>query len=355
MMSDVKSIKITKTIQSKLQDLDASNLKFGKSFTDHMLVCDFENGEWGDPQILPYQNISIDPSTSFIHYGQSIFEGLKAHKGQNGEILLFRPMANFERLNNSAERMCMAQLPEWVYEEGLKSIIDLDRDWIPDDENGALYIRPFMFGTEAFLGVKASASYRFMIILSPVGAYYSHPVKVKIEKYYSRAMEGGVGAAKTSGNYAASIYPAKKGMEEGYDQLIWTDAKNHEKIEESGTMNIMFVLDGKLITPKLGTSILPGITRDSILTIARDWGVETEERDVYVKEIIEGIESGKLSEAFGVGTAATIAHIETIGHDCIDYHLPSVESRSFSNKLSAYLNDYKRGRVEDRFGWLTEV
>lgn len=355
MMSDVKSIKIEKTTNSKLQSLAAGDLKFGKTFTDHMLICDFENGQWKEPEIIPYQNISIDPSTSFIHYGQSIFEGLKAHKGPNGEILLFRPMANFERLNKSADRMCMAKVPEWVYSEGLKEIINLDKDWIPSGEESALYIRPFLFGTEAFLGVKASSSYRFMIILSPVGAYYSKPVKVKIEKQYSRAMAGGVGSAKTSGNYAASIYPAKKGLEEGYDQLIWTDAKDHEKIEESGTMNVMFVLDDKLITPKLSSSILPGITRDSILTIARSWGLEVEERDVYVKEIVEGIKAGKLSEAFGVGTAATIAHIATIGYDGIDYDLPGIETREVSNKLAAYLNDYKRGRIEDKFGWLTEV
>ena len=355
MMSEVKSIKIEKTTNSKLKGLEAGDLKFGKTFTDHMLICDFENGEWKDPEIMPYQNISIDPSTSFIHYGQSIFEGLKAHRGQNGEILLFRPMANFERLNKSADRMCMAELPESVFTEGLKEIINLDKDWIPTGEESALYIRPFMFGTEAFLGVKASASYRFMIILSPVGAYYSKPVKVKIEKHFSRAMAGGVGAAKTSGNYAASIYPAKKGMEEGYDQLIWTDAKEHEKIEESGTMNVMFVLDGKLITPKLSSSILPGITRDSLLTIARSWGLEVEERDVYAKEIIDGLKAGKLSEAFGVGTAATIAHIATIGYDGIDYDLPETDETNISNKLAKYLNDYKRGRIEDEHGWLMEV
>jgi branched-chain amino acid aminotransferase len=188
-----------------------------------------------------------------------------------------------------------------------------------------------------------------------VGAYYSKPVKVKIETQFARAMAGGVGSAKTSGNYAASIYPARKGNEQGYDQLIWTDAKNHEKIEESGTMNVMFVLNGKLITPALSSSILPGITRDSILTVARDWGIEVEERDIFVKEIVEGIESGKLTEAFGVGTAATIAHIDTIGYNDIDYKLPEVSAREISNKMGTYLNDYKRGRVEDKYGWLMEV
>jgi branched-chain amino acid aminotransferase len=268
---------------------------------------------------------------------------------------MFRPLANFERLNKSAERMCMDQLPEWVYTEGLKELINFDKNWIPSGEDSALYIRPFMFGTEAFLGVKASSSYRYMVILSPVGAYYSKPVKVKIETQFARAMAGGVGSAKTSGNYAASIYPARKGNEQGYDQLIWTDAKNHEKIEESGTMNVMFVLNGKLITPALSSSILPGITRDSILTVARDWGIEVEERDIFVKEIVEGIESGKLTEAFGVGTAATIAHIDTIGYNDIDYKLPEVSAREISNKMGTYLNDYKRGRVEDKYGWLMEV
>ena len=249
----------------------------------------------------------------------------------------------------------MATLPEWIYTEGLKELIQLDKNWIPQDESSALYVRPFMFGTEPFLGVKSSSQYRFMVILSPVGTYYNKPVKVKIETYFSRAIRGGVGAAKTSGNYAASIYPAQQGINEGYDQLIWTDAETHSKIEESGTMNVMFVLDGTLITPKLSTSILPGITRDSILTIARDWGMPVEERDIYVQEIVEGIKSGKLTEAFGVGTAATIAHIESIGFEGEDYRLPQIETREFSNKVGSYLNDYKRARVKDKFGWLVQV
>ncbi|MGB0404089.1 MAG: branched-chain amino acid aminotransferase [Salibacteraceae bacterium] len=355
MISEAKTIKITKTQQSKLHGLSEDDLKFGRTFTDHMLICDYVDGEWQTPEITPYQNISMDPATSFIHYGQSIFEGLKAHKASDGKVYLFRPLANFKRLNESADRMCMAQLPEWVYTEGINAIINLDKNWIPSGDESALYIRPFMFGTESFLGVKASASYRFMVILSPVGAYYNKPVKVKIETNFARAMAGGVGAAKTSGNYAASIYPAKKGMEEGYDQLIWTDAKNHEKIEESGTMNVMFVLGGKLITPKLSTSILSGITRNTILTIARDWGMVVEERDIFVSEIVEGIKNGTLTEAFGVGTAATIAHMETIGYEGIDYNLPEVSSREFSNKMGKYLNDLKRARVEDKFGWLQEV
>lgn len=355
MISEAKTIKITKTQQSKLHSLNEEDLKFGRTFTDHMLICDFVNGKWQTSEIIPYQNISLDPATSFIHYGQSIFEGLKAHKASDGKIYLFRPLANLERLNRSAERMCMAQLPESIFTAGINAIINLDKNWIPDGDESALYVRPFMFGTESFLGVKASASYRFMVILSPVGAYYSKPVRVKIETKFARAMLGGVGAAKTSGNYAASIYPAQKGMEEGYDQLIWTDAKNHEKIEESGTMNVMFVVDGKLITPQLSTSILSGITRDSILTIARDWGMVVEERDVFVSEIIEGIKNGKLTEAFGVGTAATIAHMDTIGHEGTDYKLPAIESREFSNKIGKHLNDLKRARVEDKFGWLQEV
>lgn len=355
MIGEKIDIKVTPVTTSRLETNEQIELQFGKTFTDHMFVADFENGTWSNLEIKPFQNIEMSPATSFIHYGQSIFEGLKAHSTDNGDILIFRPDANAKRLNHSARRLCMAELPEEIFIEAVRKLVDLDRTWMPKGEESSMYIRPFMFGTEEFLGVKPSGKYRFMVILSPSGAYYSKPVKVKIETNYSRAMEGGVGSAKTSGNYAASLLPAREGFEAGYDQLLWTDAKKHERIEESGTMNAMFVLDGTIITPKTSTSILSGITRDSILTIARDWGMKVEERDVYMQELKEGLESGKLTEAFGVGTAATIAQISEIGIEGIDYKLPAVETREFSNKIAGYLNDLKRGRVSDYPQWLVKV
>jgi len=355
MISEDLDIKITTVAKSKLDAAEEIELQFGKTFTDHMFVADYENGEWTNLEIKPFQNIEMSPATSFIHYGQSIFEGLKAHATDEGDILIFRPQANAARLNASARRLCMAELPEDIFINSIKSLVDLDRKWMPKGESSSLYIRPFMFGTEEFLGVKPSGRYRFMVILSPSGAYYSKPVRVKIETKYSRAMEGGVGSAKTSGNYAASLLPAREGFKAGYDQLLWTDANTHTRIEESGTMNAMFILNGKLITPKTSTSILSGITRDSILTIARDWGYDVEERDVMVSELKAGLEKGILTEAFGVGTAATIAHISEIGIDGEDYILPSVKDREFSNKMANFLNNLKRGREEDPNHWLFKV
>jgi len=355
MISEKIDIKITRVATSKLDNAEGLELQFGKIFTDHMFVADYENGQWTKLEIKPFQNIEMSPATSFIHYGQSIFEGLKAHATDDGEILIFRPQANSARLNSSARRLCMAELPEEIFLSAIKTLVDVDRNWMPKGEESSLYIRPFMFGTEEFLGVKPSGKYRFMVILSPSGAYYSKPLRVKVETHYARAMEGGVGSAKTSGNYAASLLPAREGFEAGYDQLLWTDAKTHARIEESGTMNAMFVLNGKIITPKTSTSILPGITRDSILTIARDWGYEVEEHDVMVAELKNGLENGTLTEAFGVGTAATIAHISEIGIDGTDYKLPSIESREFSNKMASYLNNLKRGRENDTNNWLFKV
>ncbi len=355
MISEKIDIKITSVNQSKLDSKEGIELQFGKTFTDHMFVADYKNGSWSNLEIKPFQNIEMSPATSFIHYGQSIFEGLKAHATDEGEILIFRPEANAKRLNHSAKRLCMAELPNELFIEAVKQLVNIDRAWMPKGEESSLYIRPFMFGTEEFLGVKPSANYRFMVILSPSGAYYSKPVKVKVETNYARAMEGGVGSAKTSGNYAASLLPAKEGFESGYDQLLWTDAKEHKKIEESGTMNAMFILNDTLITPKTSSSILSGITRDSILTIARDWGYKVEERDVLVAELENGLENGQLTEAFGVGTAATIAHISSIGINGNDYNLPEIESRTFSNKMANYLNDLKRGRLSDYSNWLTKV
>ena len=354
-MKHSQEITIHKTAASRLKQTDFNNIAFGKVYTDHMFMADYKNGEWIDLRIAPYGPMTISPASPAIHYGQSIFEGMKAQRSSSGEALVFRPLDNWRRMNSSAERMCMPQLPEEVFMEGLRTLIDLDRDWIPKTKGSSLYIRPFMFSVDEYIGIRPFQDFTFMIILSPVGAYYSAPVKVKIETYFTRAIEGGTGAAKTGGNYGGAIYPAKLGQDKGYHQLIWTDGKNHEYIEESGTMNVMFVIHDTLVTPALNDSILPGITRDSVLQLARHWGMKVEERKISVKELVENLRQGNVKEAFGAGTAATIAHIETIAHEDIDYKLPAVEDGVFSNKVYRELDRIKKGETSDPFGWIVKM
>lgn len=354
-MVETMKIAVKRVNTSRITEVDFTNIPFGKIYTDHMFMADYRNGEWNNFRIIPYGYMPISPATPALHYGQSIFEGMKAYRGPDGEALVFRPQDNWKRMNISAERICMPEIPEELFMESLATLIDLDRGWIPDTKGASLYIRPFMFSADEYIGIKPSESFTFMIILSPVGAYYSTPVKVRIETHYTRAAQGGTGYAKAGGNYGGAIYPAKLAQNKGYHQLLWTDAKTHEYIEESGTMNVMFVIDNVLVTPALSDSILAGITRDSVLQMARKWGMKTEERKVSVKEIIEGIESGKVTEVFGVGTAATIAPIELIGYNGKDYYLTPVEKREFSNKVLAELEGIKRGLKPDPFGWVVKM
>jgi branched-chain amino acid aminotransferase len=354
-MVDTLRIDIEKVKRSRLPEIDFNNTPFGKIYTDHMFMADFRNGEWKNFRIMPYGYMPVSPATPAIHYGQSIFEGMKAYHASSREALVFRPLDNLKRLNISAERMCMPQLPEDIFMESLATLIDLDRAWIPSKEGSSLYIRPFMFSADEYIGIRPSEDFTFMIILSPVGAYYSTPVKVKIETHYTRAVEGGTGYAKAGGNYGGAIYPSKLALEQGYHQLIWTDGREHKYIEESGTMNVMFVMDNTLITPALSDSILAGITRDSVLQIARHWGMKVEERKISVKELVEGLQRGAVTEAFGAGTAATIAHIELIGFEGKNYTLPPVEKREFSNKVYLELDLIKRGLKPDPFGWITKM
>lgn len=356
MATSTVNIKVTKTPASRLKTVDFDNLPFGKIFADHMLVMDYADGKWEEPQIVPFGNIEIHPATSALHYGQSIFEGLKAQRTEKGEVVVFRPDMNAKRFTESANRMCMVPVAEEIFLEGIRALIDLDREWVPTKPGTSLYIRPFLFATDDYVGIRPSEKYKFLIINSPVGSYYSEPVKVKIETYYTRAAEGGVGRAKNAGNYGASLYPAKLGQEKGYRQLLWTDAKTHTLIEESGTMNIMFQINDVLITPsEERDTILKGITKRSVIEIANDWGLKVEERDITVTEVMDAIQNGNLQDAFGIGTAATIAPIVAIGYNDKEYELPSVESRTFSQKVSAYLADYKSGKLEDKFGWLMRV
>jgi branched-chain amino acid aminotransferase len=317
-----------------------------------MLMADYADGAWKQPEIMPYGNISISPALSALHYGQSVFEGMKAYKMADGRIGIFRPDANYERFRVSCERMCMPAVTEEIFLDGLDELIKLDHNWVPSAEGSSLYLRPFMYATDPYVGIKPSDNYTFCIFTCPVNAYYTEPLKVKIETHYSRSAAGGTGSAKTAGNYAAALLPAKKAAMMGYHQVLWTDAKEHAYFEESGTMNVMFVVDGKLITPALTDSILAGVTRDTIITLAKEYGMPVEERKVSVAEIIDAIHSGNLTDAFGAGTAAVIAPIAVIGDEKQDYNLPDVNTREFSNRVREHLSGIRMGTMPDTHGWM---
>ncbi|MGY6561786.1 MAG: branched-chain amino acid aminotransferase [Luteibaculaceae bacterium] len=355
MLSTETQFKIEKVSASRINQVNYETLKFGHEFSDHMFVADYRDGQWSKGEIKPFQKLTMSPATSAIHYGQSIFEGLKAYRGITDDILIFRPDENFKRFNTSAERMCMPQVPEELFLQGLYALVDLDKEWVPGLEGASLYLRPFMFATDEFIGVAPSESYRFIIFTSPVKSYYAEPLNVKVETKFTRAAQGGVGAAKTAGNYAASLYPAALARKQGYHQLIWTDHKEHKYIEESGTMNIMFVIDGVLLTPPTGDTILAGITRKSVIEIAKYWELDFEERRISVEEIERAIEAGKLQEAFGVGTAATIAQIKTITIGEQKYELPEISTRKVSAKISKFLNEIKTGEAIDPFNWIVKI
>lgn len=349
------NIKVNTIGESKLTTTDMENIQFGKNYSDHMFIAEYKEGEWRNFRITPYGNLSISPACTTLHYGQTIFEGLKAYRNDQNEIVIFRPEANAARLNVSAERMCIPQLPEDIFLTGLNELIKLDAAWVPTKPGTSLYIRPFIFATDPYIGIRPADNFLFIIMTSPVGAYYTEPVKVKVEEHYTRAIAGGTGFAKTAANYAAALYPAVKAQASGYHQLIWTDGKSHEFIEESGTMNIMFVINDTLVTAPTGDTILDGITRNSVLTLAKDWGMKIEVRAVTVKEIMSAIADGSLQEAFGCGTAATIAHIKTIGYQGVDYDLPAVEQRKYSHKFLQTLEDIKLGKVPDPHHWIYKV
>ncbi len=354
-MTETFQIEIKKAEQSRINEVDFANLSFGKVFTDHMLVCDFFDGYWHNPLIVPFQNLSISPANVALHYGQSIFEGLKAYKNIEDEMVLFRPHGHLERFNRTAVRMGMPQVTEELFIEGISELIRLDKNWFPKTSGSSLYIRPFMFATDDTIGVHISLQYKFIILLNPVDKYYSEPLKVMVERKYVRASEGGIGFAKTSANYASSLYPTKLAVQKGYHQLIWTDHKEHKYIEESGTMNLMCIINNTLITPSLSDSILQGITRESILTLAKDWGMAVEERKVTVDEVIEASQNGTLTEIFGTGTAAVVAPIILVNYKGIDYEMPGLEGRIFSKKMVETLQDLRKGNIKDNHGWIYKI
>jgi branched-chain amino acid aminotransferase len=347
---------VHKAAQSKIQSVDWDNLPFGKIFTDHMFVMEYANGAWQQGEILPFGPIDMHPAMSAIHYGQSIFEGMKAYRNQANEVVLFRPELNAQRFAESAARMCMPAVPEDLFIAAVKQLVQMDQAWVTNKPGYALYIRPFMFATDEFVGIKPSDTYKFVIINSPVGAYYAEPVRVKIEEHYTRAAIGGVGRAKAAGNYGASLYPAKLAQQEGYHQLVWTDAKTHSFIEESGTMNIMFVMNNTLITPSEDAdTILRGTTKRTVIEVAKQMGIPVEERTVSVEEIIIAAKNNTLQEVFGAGTAATIAQIALIGYRDEKIELTALETRQISNRIKDYLDAVKSGEQPDTNHWVLKV
>lgn len=346
---------ITSVEKSRIHQLDPNNIVFGSLFTDHMLVADYENGEWKTPEILPYGKMEFTPALASLHYGQAIFEGMKAFKSEQDEVFMFRPLENFKRFNISAERMSMPAVPEEIFIGGLEKLLQMDAAWVPKGGDNSLYLRPFMFATDEYLGVRTALNYRFMIIMSPAGSYYAKPPKVKVETEYIRAAPGGVGYAKCAGNYAASLYPAKLAADQGYTQLLWTDAIEHKYFEESGTMNVVFVKEGKIVTPAVSSTILKGTTREALLQIALDQGYEVEERRVSVEEIIQGLRAGTVTEIFGVGTAVVVSPFAAVGYEGQDLPLPEITEKSVSQILKTILNDIRTGKVEDRYGWVWKV
>ena len=354
-MVATSNISIQKRAVSRISEVDFNDLPFGKEVTDHMFVAEYKNGEWTDLRIVPYGNLQMSPASPALHYGQSIFEGLKAYDDGSGEALVFRPLDNLKRMNVSGERMCMPALSEDVYMDGMRALINIDRQWIPKSDGSSLYLRPFIFSNDEYIGIRASLNWKFMIIASPVGKYYTTPVRVKIETKFTRAVSGGTGYAKAGGNYGGAIYPTKLALEQGYQQLIWTDGVEHKYVEESGTMNLMFVIDDVLVTPALSDSILAGITRDSVLQLARRRGMKVEERKVAVSELVDALSQGRVNDAFGVGTAVTIAPIELIGHEGKDYVLPPVAYRQFSTSMLKELESIRRGQAADPFNWVVKI
>ena len=347
-------INIEKVKTSKIQDVDFSNLSFGSVFSDHMLECTYKNGSWESPKIVPYQPVTLDPSAKIFHYGQSIFEGMKAYKDDQDGVWLFRPLENHKRLNISAKRMAIPELPKEYFMEGLTALLKLDQDWIPTQAGSSLYIRPFIFASGNGFHASPANEYKFLIATAPSGAYFSGKVKVLIEEKYSRSANGGVGFAKAGGNYAGQFYPTQLAVAKGYQQVIWTDDNTHEYIEEAGAMNIFVRINDTLITGPTSDRILDGITRKSILDIAKDEGIKAEVRKISVTEVVDAAKSGSLKEMFGAGTAAVISPISGFGFQGADYELPEIEN-NYASLLKKRITDIQYNRSEDKFGWRHKV
>ncbi|MEP6746376.1 MAG: branched-chain amino acid aminotransferase [Bacteroidota bacterium] len=354
-MTGTMDIQITKAERSKLNDIPFDNIPFGKYFTDHMLEADYENGEWKNVEIKPYQPLLISPSCAALHYGQAIFEGIKAYKDENGNIAIFRPLENFKRFNLSADRMQMPRVPREIFIDALCKLIELDKSWIPAKEDHSLYIRPFMFASDEVIGVKPSETYKFLILLSPTGPYYASPMRIYVEEKYVRAAAGGVGFAKNAGNYGAVMLPTTEAKKKGYDQVLWTDASEHKYVQEIGTMNVFFIIGDKAITPDLeqGT-ILDGVTRSSAIVLLKEMGYTVEERPLSVDEIADAYKAGQLHEVFGTGTAATVSFIKELRYKDFVMHF-DVERWKVTPEIKRRMTAIREGKEADKYGWLYKI
>lgn len=346
---------ITKIDRSKLNDINLENIPFGKYFTDYMLEVDYEDGEWKNPEIKPYQPLLMEPSLAAIHYGQAIFEGIKAYRNEAGDVQIFRPFDNYKRFNQSAVRMQMPEVPEDIFMEGMKLLINMDKNWVPSQADHSLYIRPFMFSSDEMIGVRPSEKYKFMIILSPTGPYYSAPMRIYVEEQYVRAVPGGVGYAKAAGNYGAAMYATAEAKKKGYDQVLWTDAYEHKYVQECGTMNVFFIIGNTAITPDLDQgTILAGVTRDSVISVLKDMGFTVEERALNIEDVIDAYKAGLLYEVFGTGTAATISSIKELRYK--DFVMEfDVAKWKTAPEVKNRLNDIRYGKTADTHGWMVKI
>ncbi len=355
-MNNKFSVTLTKNPKAKP---DPDHLPFGRIFTDHMFMMDYDPEQgWHDGRIVPYGPIELDPASTVFHYGQEMFEGLKAYRTKEGKVQLFRPDMNAKRTNNTNKRMCMPQIDEDLFVDAVKAIVEVDKDWIPDKKDTSLYIRPFMFATEPFLGVAASKTYRFMIILSPVGPYYEHglaPTRIYVENEYIRSAMGGTGYAKIGGNYAAAMIAEQKAHDLGFDQVLWLDAKEKKYVEEIGTSNAFFKIDGQIYTSSLVGTILPGITRASMIEVMKEWGYKVNETRFTIEDVFKAGQEGKLEEVFATGTAAVISPVGELFWDGKSLVINDNKIGELSQKLYDELYGIQTGEIEDKRGWTVPV
>ncbi len=347
---------IQKSTNPRISTFDPENFSFGNTFIDHMIICEYEDGKWSDVKLVPYGPLPFSPAMMGVNYGQACFEGMKAYKDAAGDIFLFRPEKNFARINKSASRLAMPEVTEEMFLEGLKALVDIDRDWIPYGEGNSLYIRPLIFATEEALKARIANKYMFAIVATPAKSYYSEPVAVKISDYYSRAANGGVGFAKAAGNYAAAFYPTQLANEEGFEQIIWTDDSTHQYFEESGTMNVFVRINDTIYTPPTSEKILDGITRDSFIKLAEKRGIELKVEPVSVKTVVEAHKNGSLKEVWGVGTAVVTSVFKALGYEGEKLELPRLTlEESFALTLQKDLVDIQTNNADDPFNWRVKV
>jgi branched-chain amino acid aminotransferase len=354
-MVTTSEIIIHKVGTSRVSKVDYSNLGFGKEVTDHMFVAEYKNGSWDNAQIIPFDKLPMAPTALALHYGQTVFEGMKAFRMADGNISIFRLDIHFHRINRSLQRMCMPEIPYGLFTDSILQLVTLDQAWVKNINDSSLYIRPFVIATEERFGVKVSEEYKFIVFAGPVGTYYSKPLRIKIEDAYIRAAKGGTGFAKCGGNYGGAFYPTRQAQLQGFDQVLWTDGSPELNIEESGTMNAVFVIDGIITTPPLSDTILDGVTRSSLLKLAAVLGYKTAERKISALELKKLFAEGRLQEAFGTGTAAVVSPIATIHIQGKDYHLPKYTEDTFMNKASKLLLEIRLGTKPDRHQWNTII